>query len=338
MKKEMQNRSTFIDTIKGIGIVLVVWGHCSGAPFTDQIYRFHIPLFLFLSGMFHKQLPFKSFVWDKTQRLLKPYLFFFVGSVLFNWLIRLFIALYKSLKTDFTFPWAVLLQGVNGAEKLTYNVPLWYLVCLFISSNFYFWVLKIKNQWLQHGVVFGLSVVGYMLFYYRINIGYHIDSALTSLVFYHIGYIVFYKHKVEISTISIRYQLTILTASTVLFLIFDNFAADIDIRTNTVRSPYIVFIGEALLAIIITWIVSKLIDNMLIFRYLGRSTLAILCLHTPVFILADIILTKLTPITPMGVSGSICRLVLTLFICTFMIHIYELMIKQQAPKALKSEI
>jgi acyltransferase len=324
----MQNRSTFIDTIKGIGIVLVVWGHCGGAPLTNQIYRFHIPLFFFLAGMFHKQQPLTPFVWHKTQRLLKPYVLFFMGSVVFNWLIRLVLAFYKSFFDDPThsevaFAWPTLWQIIDGTEKLTYNVPLWYLLCLCVTSIFYFFVLKIKNQWLQHGLVLAASVVGYWLFRNHINIRYHIDSVFTSMVFYHIGYVSWQRHWATHFTEGLRNQVLIMAVGIIVFMFLDSFAGDIDVRTNTIGSPYWVFLGESLAGIIIIYITGKIIDKTLIFRNLGQNTLAILCLHTPVFILTDIILTKLTPITLLSLTGSVFRLTLTLCLCVLLIRFYE---------------
>lgn len=39
----MKNRNISIDIIKGIGIILMVGGHC-GMPFTHFIYLFHMKL------------------------------------------------------------------------------------------------------------------------------------------------------------------------------------------------------------------------------------------------------------------------------------------------------
>lgn len=49
-----KNRIEWIDTAKGIGIILVLLGHADFEPFSKIIYMFHIPLFFFISGfLFH---------------------------------------------------------------------------------------------------------------------------------------------------------------------------------------------------------------------------------------------------------------------------------------------
>ena len=77
----MGARDLRIDVLKGIGIILVVWGHCVGI-FIREIYIFHIPLFFFLSGLFFSCKP--NFVWRKMKTLIFPaigYSIFFFLSV-----------------------------------------------------------------------------------------------------------------------------------------------------------------------------------------------------------------------------------------------------------------
>ncbi len=52
-----EKRIEWIDTAKGIGIVLVVVGHTSFVPkaMINLIFAFHMPLFFFLSGCVYKK-------------------------------------------------------------------------------------------------------------------------------------------------------------------------------------------------------------------------------------------------------------------------------------------
>ena len=68
-------RESWIDVLKGIGIILVVIGHTSMEnPLVKWIYVFHMPLFFALSGyMFgrgRKQYTFVKFTEKRTQSLL----------------------------------------------------------------------------------------------------------------------------------------------------------------------------------------------------------------------------------------------------------------------------
>lgn len=55
----MDKRIAYIDTAKGVTILLVIIGHCAwikSVPGLDHlIYSFHIPLFFIVSGMFTKK-------------------------------------------------------------------------------------------------------------------------------------------------------------------------------------------------------------------------------------------------------------------------------------------
>ena len=48
---EQKQRIEWIDIAKGIGIIAVLIGHTNSGILRDEIYSFHIPLFIFLSGM-----------------------------------------------------------------------------------------------------------------------------------------------------------------------------------------------------------------------------------------------------------------------------------------------
>lgn len=77
-------RDITFDIAKGIGIVLVVIGHYvpAGAPhwymgFVRFVYHFHMPLFFIIAGFFYdrssREESYRSFVWNKFQRLMIPY-------------------------------------------------------------------------------------------------------------------------------------------------------------------------------------------------------------------------------------------------------------------------
>ena len=70
-------RQQWIDVLRGIGIVLVVWGHVYGGYSFDLIFLFHMPLFFFLSGMLFKPVAdIGAFARYKARQLLVPYSIF----------------------------------------------------------------------------------------------------------------------------------------------------------------------------------------------------------------------------------------------------------------------
>ena len=81
-------RIIWIDTLKGLAILLVIMGHVcqmrfpvSGKWLANIIYSFHMPLFLFLSGLFARKAveaadkrQVKSFIIKKAKQLLVPFI------------------------------------------------------------------------------------------------------------------------------------------------------------------------------------------------------------------------------------------------------------------------
>lgn len=88
----MNNRIIYIDALKGLAIILVVWGHIAeksmgieNTSFNWMYSSFHMPLFIFLSGLFaYKDMkqPSWNYIWlflkKKAVRILLPFLI--VGS------------------------------------------------------------------------------------------------------------------------------------------------------------------------------------------------------------------------------------------------------------------
>ncbi len=75
----MKERVAHIDIAKGIGILLVIFGHNwivlnNKGEIYNIVYSFHIPLFFFLSGIFFDPYkPFMATLKEKANTLLKPY-------------------------------------------------------------------------------------------------------------------------------------------------------------------------------------------------------------------------------------------------------------------------
>ena len=57
-------RDSSIDIAKGVGIILVVFGHDTLCPsiIRNVIFSFHMPLFFILSGYFYKDKNFKDVI------------------------------------------------------------------------------------------------------------------------------------------------------------------------------------------------------------------------------------------------------------------------------------
>lgn len=103
----VKNHYGFVDILKGIAILLIVYGHIipGAIPFmTEYVSTFHIPLFFFVSGLLYNDVKYKdnfmSFIANRIKTLMCPFFYFsavvalgyiFVTDDFRSFLISLFI-------------------------------------------------------------------------------------------------------------------------------------------------------------------------------------------------------------------------------------------------------
>ena len=82
--KLFKNRIAYIDTARGIVILLMVLGHSSiPQSFSDWIFSFHMPFFFILSGVLTNfdNSTIKSFVCHKIKTLIFPFLLYSICNI-----------------------------------------------------------------------------------------------------------------------------------------------------------------------------------------------------------------------------------------------------------------
>ncbi len=80
----VEERLSYIDIAKGIGIICVVIGHVIPyGPLWYFIYSFHMPLFFFISGMVcnYSKYTIKAFVYRRLKTLLIPFIFWYISQI-----------------------------------------------------------------------------------------------------------------------------------------------------------------------------------------------------------------------------------------------------------------
>lgn len=153
-------RIEWIDISKGIGIILLVLGHC--VVKTDYVHKFifsfHIPLFYVLSGYCFNVVKYKNLmevVVKRGKALLLPYCIF--------WLVGLTVTLLiPEWREALTFRGLVvdLYQGYPSSMHLTST---WYLVSLYlITSVFYIMYMIASKLKLKCILYIGVALSGFM--------------------------------------------------------------------------------------------------------------------------------------------------------------------------------
>jgi len=277
-------RISWIDNLKGIGVIFIIFGHSISCPdfLIDYLFSFHVPLFFFIAGLnFNNNLlsNFKLFFKKRAERLLVPYIFFNILSYVF-WIIRVKI-MGSPQEVPIIRPLIGILYGNGNNSWLIHNEPLWFFVCLFVAQIFLFFILKIAKTKLQIIVLlFVFAVIGYLdSRYLHTRLPWSIDIAFTAVVFSGIGYIIRgYRWELPKNKLAVCMFAVLLLNLCIAFI-----NGKIDMNYNKYNNIFL-FYGGAFSGIIF-WIgISRVIGNFSIIKYIGNNSLTIFALHIPALI------------------------------------------------------
>lgn len=190
-------RLHWIDALKGIGIMLVVFAHHSLPIALDTyIFSFHMPLFFFISGFLFNFGKYAesagNFVKWRFRSLIVPYFSFAVLTCLFYFLLD---TAFQPGVTNIEFFRNSALYGIYSivyalGPLVSYNPPLWFLTCLFVTEILFYGLAK--NYYGKPGkIVFWLTAAGVLGYLYSVHVPFRLpwnaDVALSAVVFYGAG-------------------------------------------------------------------------------------------------------------------------------------------------------
>ncbi len=195
MYGEENRRSLVLDIAKGLGILLVVLGHCLQvrAPMQQWIYSFHVPLFFVIAGMVwdresHEESGFFNiaFLRKKALRLLVP------G---FLWGIAYMVAravVSRSFKPE-SLGW-LLYNTESSISKSGSLTPLWFLSCMFVTVCLFellqgFFCKKQLSKWILFALSLVFAALGLFLPVFPLGYPWNVDIAMLGLALMIWGYL-----------------------------------------------------------------------------------------------------------------------------------------------------
>lgn len=269
-------RIDFVDTAKGLLIVLMVIGH-SGAPIVDFIYLFHMASFIFFSGFVFNG---KENVWVNIKKKIKRIYFSYLKYSI------LFIVLYPSMhilgiiKNPEHYNLTVLLYSAfnvmffgGGINELV--GPLWFLVLLFEVAVLYVLLFHlVKSLKLLTGFIIFIFVFTFILLNFNIQFPRYTGVAFIMLLIFHAGYC----FKLFRNYIKINLIIAILS---LLILIYLSFYFKINIGKESFGNPFI-FLLASFCGIYLQLYLIQIFRSFRIFSILsniGKNTIEILVWH-----------------------------------------------------------
>ena len=275
---EAKSRLEFVDIAKGIGIMIVCFGH-SGAEdvVISWIGGFIVPLFFILSGYMYKDkgIPVGKDLYNKGKKLLKPYLFFSVVLLLiykrFAWndIVGVFYSRYC-------------LYTYHAPDNIFFmkatNSPMWFLTAMFATFPLFYIIMK--NEKYIKWIALSYLLITWGCTFLPILLPWSLDVVFIMAIFMYIG-VLFRRQENLLNKPSYIYWLIIAA-----FLIL--------CKVNGEPNPSVRELGNSLLLYMITGVLGS-ISMMWICKHLegkplsglladiGRHTLVIFCLQIFIF-------------------------------------------------------
>ena len=281
-----KERITYVDTLKGICIILVVLMHC-GLPvnsdsgivqhISDALRTYRMPTYYFLSGIFFKTYSsLADFTRRKLNNIIIPLFFFYglcvVGSILTTWGISLVNG------KSFAFNWNAIFDIFYRTDwRIQSVIPLWFLLSLF-WANLIFYILKSKfNDLFVCIAVLLLAITGFVIESHQIELPWYITSSLIGLPYFVLGYYI--KQLGWLQSKVIRW-LGILQFFVVIIILFFIVRDYTKVDTFTLSSflvyRYVIPFGSVLS---LFWLCKCFPHRIPIVTFLGRYSLIVLGTH-----------------------------------------------------------
>lgn len=178
-------RIEYIDVLRGLCMVLIVWYHTNHPELLD--YPFYNSTLFFVSGMLFNPLNINLFLKKKFWKLLIPFAFFYVVYYIFLLVIN--FAKYHTVSYEISTSIFDVFRWYKDNDAYVCNYPLWFLWALFwlqLATNIV--TRYIKNHAYLFGGALVISVLGY-LYIQHIPTPFIIGRSFTFFVYYIAGYI-----------------------------------------------------------------------------------------------------------------------------------------------------
>ncbi len=294
-------RFDFIDVARGIGILLMVMGHCDNTgSISAFVNLFHMSLFVFLSGYLFKnrQLTnFQDLVKYLGKRILKLYVFYLFFEILFYLCTNLFLdigfydsSLFYGGKQIFyfqSFSEAIIhiLKIVFLMGREPFCGAFWFIITLIFVTSFYAFLNYLSSK--QKFVSSSLFVfIGCLLFFaigscmnaWNVSIP-RISSAFTFMIVYYLGNWWFLSKKSN--QMSIWFH-TILFLISIILLYFLNNIGFISMNSNTFPNFAFFLLASFCGIYAVMYLAKGIVKTKFlktIFITMGQRTLSIMAFH-----------------------------------------------------------
>lgn len=281
-------RDYSLDVLKGIGILLVIWGHTS--RHNEMVSLFHMPLFFIAAGAAYI---YSHSRWDwgrKMKPLLVPYFFFSVIFFLYWFFIESKVRpvhevnFYHFLNiSDVWKQFINIFLAFDFDYAFAYDVVLWFIPCLAVGHILFCSIFKyVKNDVWR----FILSIIVCPGIYYlcihplAVRLPFCCELALLTEPFMYIGYAAYKSDRFK-NFVELRYG-WVLVISLFLFAALYLLGWGGVGFYNHILPPFNQYYFVPVVGTLIVYLISMKCTSFRFLVYLGRNSLLLMCLHEPI--------------------------------------------------------
>lgn len=285
----VHRRIKWIDTVRGIAIIMIVIGHSldvyTRSYFAAFLFAVHVPIFFVVSGYLYKAKPTRKVLIGSLKNLILPYLVTtifvavieFLGHNIFpNWINAIslkpyILSVFYGLGTHAALPSTNIYIPAIGA--------IWFLPAMFLGNILFNWVYKLSHRYKQQNgmlvlISLLLTILGFVLGT-KIQLPWSFDASLISQSFYCFGYLVKQVDLVE------KGNWTFNAAGLILWLLSAK-SGFFYLNVAHADSPAMAILGAFGASYFMMrsccWLAQKHVPASLIQRF-GRDSMVILCFH-----------------------------------------------------------
>ena len=311
MELHSKNRETFIDILKGIGIISIVIGHGPSyiwfgkvqIPIGPFVYLYHLAIFFFCSGYLYKDIQkdltvflakkIKSLYWPATKHSL-------IALLLYNLYVKMGVVDSSYLSRDDVLIDITNILTLNGGGPLF--VAYWFfqiLLCsILIFGSVQYFSSKISNIYYKNIVFIVLvGVIGRIGIYStekHLGFLYNLQIAYLMVPILLIGYL--YKKYMSKEKWEVDFSIILLIITFSILVHFIKNGIGIELSKYEIASAvlfYLISIIGILFCVSLAQIIWKCNKLTTVISYLGRNSLEIMIYHVVAFKMVDYLYFKL---------------------------------------------
>lgn len=277
-----KQRVEWADLAKGIVIILMIYGHSIEVVSKQWmlIYSFHMPFFILISGFFFKDMDWRRFLRRNIRGMLLPY----ACTIAIEYVLRIVLleadwkeSLAKMLFTTLT---GLSIKGEVSFELAEGVGVLWFVPMLFCVKLLFLLASKCSkgNEFVRMSIVILLVMLGLCLQRNQCYLPWSLDIALYGTGFYYLGLLLRKYDLCQMLFQKARYGLIWLV---IWFVgVSSQFQYEMVMRSYTGEIICMfAAVSGFLLCCMISDYLSKVKGIKGFFGWMGRGTMAVLCLH-----------------------------------------------------------